>query len=117
MSSGDGGQFAFSKIGSLYRDVNTVNLWGNFVSETLEHKLDELAEGSINGRRDMPNSYKGIDHGDGDINFEPNPNVLGHFLKAWYGTYTASLVTAATSAGAGSLPRRARAWRLRGGPA
>lgn len=100
MSSGNGGQFAFCKIGSLYSDVNTVNQWGNFVSETLEHKLDELAEGSINGRRDMPNSFKGTDHGAGDIVFEPNPNVLGHFLKAWYGTYTASLVTAATSAGA-----------------
>jgi hypothetical protein len=102
MSSGNGGQFAFSKIGSLYSDVNTVNLWGNFVSETLEHKLDELAEGSISGRRDAPNSYKGIDHGDGDLNFEPNPNVIAHFLKAWYGTLVSSTVTAATSTGANS---------------
>lgn len=102
MSSGNGGQFAFAKIGSLYRDVNTVNLYGNFVSETLEHKLEEVVEGSINGRRDVPNSYKGIDHGQGDINFEPNPNFIGHALKAWYGTYVASTVTAAGSGGANS---------------
>lgn len=102
MSSGNGGQFAFSKIGSLYSDVNTVNVWGNFVSETLEHKLEELVEGSISGRRDQPNSYKGIDHGDGDINFEPNPNMIGHFLKAWYGTLASSTVTAAGSTGANS---------------
>jgi hypothetical protein len=100
MSSGNGGQFAFAKVGSLFSDVNTVNQWANFVSETLEHKLTELQEGSINGRRDMPDSHKGIDSGDGEINFEPNPNVLGHFLKAWYGTHTASLVTAAGSTGA-----------------
>jgi hypothetical protein len=43
-----------------------------------------------------------LDHGDGDLNFEPNPNVIGHFLKAWYGTHTASLVTAAGSTGANS---------------
>lgn len=102
MASGNGGQFAFAKIGSLYSDVNTVNLWGNFVSETLEHKLDELVEGSINGRRDAPNSYKGIDHGDGDLNFEPNPNVLGHFLKAWFGNLTTTNITAAASTGANS---------------
>src|SRR6478609_4758868 len=100
MSSGNGGQFAFAKVGSLYSDVNTVNQWGNFVSETLEHKLAELAEGSINGRRDMPDSFKGTDSGEGDINFEPNPNVLGHFLKAWYGTHVASQVTNPTSNGA-----------------
>lgn len=102
MASGNGGQFAFSKIGSLYRDVNTVNLWGNFVSETLEHKLSELVEGSISGRRDQPNSYKGVDDGQGDLVFEPNPNVLGHFLKSWYGTLVSSTVTAATSTGANS---------------
>lgn len=102
MSSGNGGQFAFTKIGSLYSDVNTVDKWGNFVSETLEHKLDELVSGSINGRRDQPDSFKGIDHGDGDINFEPNPNVIGHFLKAWYGVLVSSMVTAAGSTGANS---------------
>ncbi len=102
MASGNGGQIAFAKIGSLYTDVVTANVWANFVSETLEHKLDELAEASINGRRDAPNSYKGIDHGDGSINMEPHPNFIGHALKAWFGTYTASLVTDAASNGANS---------------
>lgn len=102
MASGNGGQIGFTRIGSLYSDVNTVNLWGNFVSETLEHKLDELEEGSINGRRDAPNSYKGIDHGDGDINIEPNPNFIGIPLAGWFGTIVSSLVTAAGSTGANS---------------
>lgn len=102
MASGNGGQLGFAKIGSLYSDVNTVNVWGNFVSESLEHKLTELEEGSINGRRDAPNSYKGVDHGDGDINIEPNPVFVGHPLKAWFGAYTASLVTNAGSTGANS---------------
>lgn len=102
MASGNGGQIGFAKIGSLYTDSNTVNVWGNFVSETLEHKLSELVEGSINGRRDAPNSYKGIDSGDGDIVIEPNPNFIGHLLKAWFGTYVSSTVTATGSTGANS---------------
>jgi hypothetical protein len=104
MSSGNGGKIAFAKIGSLYRDVNTLNIWGNFVSETMEHKLDELEDGSINGRRDAPDSYKGVDHGQGDIVMEPNPNFIGHPLKAWFGTYVASTVCGATSTGANSGP-------------
>lgn len=102
MASGNGGQIAFSKIASLYRDVNTVNLWTNFVSETLEHKLAELTEGSLTGRRDQPTSYKGVDDGSGDIVFQPNPNVIGHFLKAWYGTLVSSTVTPVASLGANS---------------
>lgn len=102
MSSGNGGQLAFAKLGSLYSDVNTVNFWANFVSESLEHKLEEVVEGSINGRRDVPNSYKGVDHGQGDINFEPNPNFLGHMFKANFGTYVSSTITAAGSTGANS---------------
>lgn len=102
MASGNGGQIGFAKVASLYSTVNTVNIWGNFVSETLEHKLDELVEGSISGRRDAPNSYKGIDHGDGDIQLEPNPNFIGNLLKAWFGTYTSSLVTPVGSGGANS---------------
>lgn len=102
MASGNGGKIAFAKIGSLYRDVNTLNIWTNFDSEGLEHKLEELEEGSISGYRDAPPSHKGLDHGDGDINFEPNPNFLGHLLRAWFGTSASSLVTAATSLGANS---------------
>lgn len=102
MASGNGGQIGLAKLSSLYRDVNTVNLWTNFASETLEHHLDELEEGSISGRRDAPQSHKGLDHGNGDINCEPNPGALGHFLKAWFGTHAASLVTGPTSTGANS---------------
>lgn len=102
MASGNGGQVGLAKIGSLYTSVDTVNLWANFTSESVEHMLDELEEASINGRRDAPNSYKGLDHGQGDLNFEPNPNALGHFLKAWFGTIASSLVTDAASNGANS---------------
>jgi hypothetical protein len=102
MASGNGGQVGLAKIGSLYSAVDTVNLWANFTSESIEHILDELAEASINGRRDAPNSYKGLDHGAGDLNFEPNPNALGHFFKANFGTLATSLVTAAGSLGANS---------------
>lgn len=102
MPTGNGGQIGLAKIGSLYRDVNTVNLWTNFTSETMEHKLGELEEGSITGNRDAPPSHKGLDSGEGDVSFEPNPNALGHFLNAWFGTITSSLVTNAGSNGANS---------------
>lgn len=102
MASGNGGQIALAKIGSLYTSVDTVNRWGNFVSESLEHTFDELEEGSITGRRDAPDSHKGIDKGAGDINIESNPNNLGDYLKAWFGTYVASTVTDAGSNGANS---------------
>lgn len=102
MASGNGGQVGLAKIGSLYSDVNTVNIWTNFTSESIEHLLDELEEGSINGRRDAPNSYKGLDHGAGDLNFEPNPQALGHFFRGWFGTSASSTVTGATSGGANS---------------
>jgi hypothetical protein len=102
MASGNGGKIGLAKIGSLYSDVNTINAWTSFTDESLEHHLDELEEGSITGFRDAPNSYKGLDHGAGDINFIPDPNAVGHFLKAWFGTLTTSPVTLATSGGANS---------------
>lgn len=102
MASGTGGQIAFLKANSLYSLVNSVNRWTNFVSETIEHKLEELEEGSITGRRDAPPSHKGKDFSEGDINFEPNPNALGDFFTMFFGTLTSSLVTAAGSTGANS---------------
>lgn len=102
MSSGTGGQIAVARIGSLYSDVNTLNLWTNFVTESVEHTLEELEEGSITGRRDAPPSHKGIDSAAGDIELEPNPNAIGIFLKGFFGTHVASTVTAATSGGANS---------------
>ena len=102
MASGNAGKVALAKIGSLYSDVNTVNKWFGFTSETLEHKLDELEEGALTGRRDAPNSYKGLDHGAGDVEFEPNPNAVGHPLFAWFGTIASSIVTDVGSNGANS---------------
>lgn len=102
MASGTGGQVAFIKVNTLYSTVNSVNRWTNFVSESFEHKLEELEEGAITGRRDTPPSHKGTDFGEGDINFEPNPNALGDFLTMFFGTVTSSLVTAAGSTGANS---------------
>lgn len=102
MASGNGAKVALAKITSLYHDVNTVNIWFGFTAETLEHKLEELTEGALTGRRDEPNSYKGLDHGAGDVEFEPNPNALGHALGAWFGTIASSVVTVVTSNAANS---------------
>lgn len=102
MASGNGGQIAFARIASLYASVDTVDIWSNFVSETLEHKLAELEEGSITGRRDAPPSHKGVDMGDGDINFEPNPNALAFLVQGFMGIRASSLVTDAASTGANS---------------
>lgn len=97
MASGTGGQIALAKIGSLYSDVNTINRWTNFVTESIEHTLEELEEGAITGRRDAPPSHKGIDYSQGDIELEPNPNALGDFLMGFFGTISSSLVTDAST--------------------
>ena len=102
MASGTGGQVALVRAGSLYHALNSADLWTNFVSESIEHTLEELEEGSIQGRRDAPPSYKGIDYGAGDLVLEPNPNAFGHFFTGAFGTVTSSLITAAGSTGANS---------------
>lgn len=102
MASGAGGQIALIKTGSLNHSVTSVNLWMNFVSEGVQHNLEELEEGSITGRRDAPPSHKGIDFSEGDIEIEPNPNAIGHLLKGNMGTITSSIVTDAGSTGANS---------------
>lgn len=102
MASGTGGQVALIFAGSLYHDLTSADLWTNFVSESLEHTLEELEEGSITGRRDAPPSHKGIDFGQGDLVLEPNPNAIGVFLKAYFGTATHSMITDAGSTGANS---------------
>lgn len=102
MASGNAGKVALAKIGSLYSDVNTANLWFGFTSETLEHKLDELEEGALTGYRDAPDSFEGLSAGAGDVEFEPNPNAVGHPLFAWFGTLASSIVTPVTSVGANS---------------
>lgn len=102
MASGAGGQLALIKEGSLYHSLTSADLWQNFVSEGVTHNLEELEEGSITGRRDAPPSHKGIDFSDGDIEMEPNPNAIGHWLKGAMGTITSSIVTQAGSTGANS---------------
>lgn len=102
MASGTGGQIAIHKTSSLYLDVTTATAWTNFVTESIEHNLEELEEGSITGRRDAPPSHKGIDFAEGDIIFEPNPNAIGHFLNGAFGTLVNSQITAAGSTGSNS---------------
>lgn len=101
MASGTGGQIALNYVTSLYDVTSEATLWTNFVSESIEHTLEELEEGAIQGRRDAPPSYKGIDFGAGDIVLEPNPNAIGHFMAGAFGTVTTSLVTDQGSTGAG----------------
>lgn len=102
MASGTGGQIGLVKANSIGDNINSVDLWTNFVSESIEHTLEELEEGSITGRRDAPPSHKGIDTGAGDIILEPNPNAIGVYLNAAIGADTSSLVTDADSTGANS---------------
>lgn len=102
MASGTGGQVALIKVDSIGDQVNSVNLWTNFVSESMEHTLEELEEGSITGRRDAPPSHKGIDFGGGDIVMEPNPNAIGVFLNAAVGAGVGTLISDAGSTGANS---------------
>lgn len=102
MASGTGGQIAIHKTSSLYLDVVSADVWTNFVSESIEHNLEELEEGSITGRRDAPPSWKGIDFAEGDIVFEPNPNAIGHFLNGAFGVVVNSQHTSAGSTGANS---------------
>lgn len=102
MASGTGGQIALIKSSSLYLDLTSADTWTNFVSESIEHNLEELEEGSITGRRDAPPSHKGIDFAEGDIVFEPNPNAIGNFLNGAFGTLSSSLNTQAGSTGTNS---------------
>lgn len=102
MASGAGGQIALVKAGSLYQTTNSVDLWTNFVSESIEHTLEELEEGAITANRFAPPSHKGLDFGEGDITFEPNPNAIGHFIMGAFGTITSSLISDAGSTGANS---------------
>jgi len=99
MSSGTGGQIALTRSDSLYLSVQSVDQWQNFVSESIEHTLNELEEGSITGYKDAPPSHKGIDFGQGDISIEPDPNAVGHWLRGVFGQSSGSVVTHAGSTG------------------
>jgi hypothetical protein len=102
MSSGTGGQIALTRSDSLYLSVESVDQWTNFVSESVEHTLNELEEGSITGNKDAPPSHKGIDFGQGDLVIEPDPVALGNFMRGVYGQSSGSVLTEAGSTGANS---------------
>jgi len=102
MSSGTGGQIAVTRSDSLYLSVTSVDNWTNFVSESIEHTLNELEEGAISGNKDAPPSHKGIDFAQGDIVLEPNPDAIGHFMRGAFGQSSGSVLTEATSTGANS---------------
>lgn len=102
MASGTGGQIALTRSDSLYLSVQSVDAWQNFVSESIEHTLNELEEGSITGHKDAPPSHKGIDFGQGDVNLEPDPNALGHWMRGVFGQSSGTLVADAGSLGVNS---------------
>jgi len=102
MASGTGGQVALYKAGSLYHSVGSANIWTDFVSESIEHQLQELEEASITGNKDAPPSHKGIDSAAGDINLEPNPDAWGHWMRATFGQSSGTLLCNAGSTGANS---------------
>lgn len=102
MASGSGGQLALTRSDSLYLSVTSVDQWTNFVSESVQHTLNELEEGALTGYKDAPPSHKGLDYSQGDIQFEPNPNAFGHFMRGAFGQASGSVLTAAGSWGTGS---------------
>jgi hypothetical protein len=102
MASGTGGQIALAKASSLYHVINSADLWTDFVTESIEHTLNELEEGSITGNKDAPPSHKGIDFGQGGITIEPKPDALGNFMRGVFGQASGSVLIEATSTGANS---------------
>jgi hypothetical protein len=110
MASGTGAQIAINRTGSLTVDVASLLAggygagwqWTNFVTESIEHNLEELEEGAITGNHDAPPSHKGTDFGQGDVTFEPNPNAIGAWIYAATGIQSNDMVTDADSTGANS---------------
>jgi len=102
MPSGSGGQIGLTRSDSLYYSVQSVDQWTNFVSESLEHTLEELEEGSITGHKDAPPSHKGLDFASGNIVMEPNPDAIGHFLRGAFGQSSGTVLTEAGSTGVNS---------------
>ena len=76
--------------------------WTNFVSEGLEHKIEELMEQSIYGFADEPPSHQGLTTAEGDVEFEPNPMAFGQFMRGYFGVASRSTVTEALSTGTNS---------------
>jgi hypothetical protein len=76
--------------------------WTNFVSEGLEHKIDELVESSIYGYPDEPPSHQGLTTAEGDIDFEPNPMAIGQYIRGTFGVASRTVLCAPGSTGANS---------------
>lgn len=106
MPSGSGGKMVVYAVGSLFAVSSTSHVnsghWTNFVSESIQHTFGEVEEGAITGYKAAPPSYQGVDNGAGDIQLEPNPNALGHFLHSVLGITSGSVLTAAGSWGTNS---------------
>ena len=104
MPSGSGAQLALTRSDSLYLSVSSVDRWHNFVSESVEHTINELEEGAITGYKDAPPSHKGLSSAQGDITLEPDPNALGDWLRAVFGQSSGSVLMEAGSTGVNSNP-------------
>jgi hypothetical protein len=104
MPSGSGAQLALTRSDSLYLSVQSVDRWHNFVSESIEHTINELEEGAITGYKDAPPSYKGLESAAGDVVLEPDPNALGDWHRAVFGQSSGTVLMQAGSTGVNSNP-------------
>jgi hypothetical protein len=107
MASGTGGQIAAMAVTSLYHAANSSEMaanarWTNFVSEDITHTIEPLMEGAITGNRHRPYTHEGLTAGGGNIQFEPNPNAIGMFLRAAFGQSSGTVLVDAGSWGVGS---------------
>ena len=66
-----------------------------FISETLTTNIDELISGNVQGRFDEPDSVPGIVWVGGEVDFEPHPTLLGHFLRGVTGQASSTAVGSA----------------------
>lgn len=56
-----------------------------FVSENLTVNFENIESASITKNFDKPDSYRGMQSIEGDIQMEVHPVLIGNFLKAWHG--------------------------------
>jgi len=107
MANGTGGQMAVMAVTSLYHAVNSSELsvnarWTNFVSEDISHSIEPLMESAITGNRHRPPTHEGLSTAGGNIQFEPNPNAIGMFMRSAFGQSSGTVLTQAGSWGIGS---------------
>lgn len=109
MSAGSNSQLATARmtafgVTSIYVSAASFDnwRWTNFVSEGLEHKIEELMEQSIYGYADEPPSHRGLETAEGDVEFEPNPNAFGQFIRGNFGVCSTTVLCDPGSTGANS---------------